>query len=170
MLLPTALLHGGALERAPRAAAEDGERAVEREYARVPTAPQHQESVPAPADRPALAATARASAAPANDPPPPGVTTLRLHRPPEDGEGTESDDLPRRVRQAHLAPQLREQPTGEREQAPTAPRDEHRTPEVVRDRMAAYREGWTRGGGRPPGRGATPGPAMGRDSSEGDPA
>ncbi|MFJ2886350.1 nitrate- and nitrite sensing domain-containing protein [Streptomyces sp. NPDC087305] len=171
VLLPTALLHGGALERAPRAAAEDGERAVEREYARVPTAPQHQESVPAPADRPALAATARASAAAANDTPPPGVTTLRLHRPPEDSEGTEeSDDLPRRVRQAHLAPQLREQPTGEREQAPTAPRDEHRTPEVVRDRMAAYREGWTRGGGRPPGRGATPGPATRRDSSEGDPA
>ncbi|MGQ4430069.1 sensor histidine kinase [Streptomyces sp. SAS_260] len=170
VLLPTALLHGGALERAPRAAADDGERAAEREYARVPTAHQHQESVPAPADRPALAATARASAAPANDTPPPGVTTLRPHRPPEDSEGTEeSDDLPRRVRQAHLAPQLREQPTGEREQPPTTPRDEHRTPEVVRDRMAAYREGWTRGGGRPPGRGATPGPA-GRDSSEGDPA
>ncbi|MER7923513.1 nitrate- and nitrite sensing domain-containing protein [Streptomyces sp. NPDC096057] len=168
VLLPTALLHGGALERATRAAAEDGERAVEREYARVPTAPQHQESVPAPADRPALAGSARAAAAPANDTPPPGVTTLRLHRPPEDSEGT--DDLPRRVRQAHLAPQLREQPTTEREQPPATPRDEHRTPEVVRDRMAAYREGWTRGGGRQPGRGASPSPATGRDSSEGDPA
>ncbi|MEW1823903.1 nitrate- and nitrite sensing domain-containing protein [Streptomyces sp. NPDC088196] len=171
VLLPTALLHGGAAERSPRAAVEDGERAVEREYARVPAATQHQESVPASADRPALAASVRAAAEPANDAPPPGVTTLRLHRPPEDTEGTdESDDLPRRVRQANLAPQLREQPTPEREQAPAAPRDEHRTPELVRDRMAAYREGWTRGGGRQPGRGATPGPATGSDSSEGDPA
>ncbi|MBK3572713.1 sensor histidine kinase [Streptomyces sp. MBT65] len=169
VLLPTALLHGGAAERSPRAAVEDGERVVEREYARVPTAAQHQESVAASDDRPALSASVRAAAEPANDTPPPGVTTLRLHRPPEDTEGTEdSDDLPRRVRQANLAPQLREQPTAEREQAPPAPRDEHRTPEVVRDRMSAYREGWTRGGGRQPGRGATPGPATGSDSSEGD--
>jgi signal transduction histidine kinase len=168
VLLPTALLHGGAAERAPRAAA-GGERAVEREYARVPTATQHQESVPSSADRPALAAAARAAAESANDTPPPGVTTLRLHRPPEDTEGPEeSDDLPRRVRQANLAPQLREQPSAERQQAPAAPRDEHRTPEVVRDRMAAYREGWTRGGGRKPGRGALPGPATGSDSSEGE--
>ncbi|MFJ8059435.1 nitrate- and nitrite sensing domain-containing protein [Streptomyces sp. NPDC096142] len=171
VLLPTALLHGGALERAPRAAAEDPQRAVEREYARVPTAPQHQESVPASADRPALAASARAAAASANDTPPPGVTALRLRRPPEDSEGPEeSDGLPRRVRQAHLAPQLREQPTGEREQPSAAPRDDYRTPEVVRDRMAAYRDGWTRGGGRQPGRGAAPGPATAGDSSEGDPA
>lgn len=87
VLLPTALLHGGAAERAPRAAVEDGERAVEREYARVPTAPQHQESVPAPADRPALAVSPRAAAESANDTPPPGVTTLRLHRPPRTPKG-----------------------------------------------------------------------------------
>ncbi|MDV9177928.1 ATPase, partial [Streptomyces sp. W16] len=123
----------------------------------------------APADRPALASPRRSSAEPANGTPPPGVTTLRLHRPAEDAEGPEdSDDLPRRVRQASLAPQLREQPAADRERAPAAPREEHRSPEVVRDRMAAYREGWTRGGGRQPGRGATPGPATGSDSSEGD--
>lgn len=39
-------------------------------------------------------------------------------------------------------------------------------PELVRDRMAAYRDGWTRGGGRPPG--AARGTA--RPSTEGDPA
>ncbi|MFJ9627162.1 nitrate- and nitrite sensing domain-containing protein [Streptomyces sp. NPDC101175] len=172
VLLPTALLHGGAAERTPRAAADDGQRAVEREYARVPTAPQHhQESVPAAADRPALASPPRAPAEPARGTPPPGVTTLRLHRPPEDTEGPEEgEDLPRRVRQASLAPQLREQPAADRERTPAAPRDEHRSPEVVRDRMAAYREGWTRGGGRQPGRGSAPGPATGSDSSEGDPA
>lgn len=170
VLLPTALLHGGAAERAPRAAVEDGERAVEREYARVPAAPQHQESVPASADRPALAVSTRAAAG-RRTTPRPRSHHLATAPSPEDTEGTdENDDLPRRVRQAHLAPQLREQPTAEREQASAAPRDDHRTPEVVRDRMSAYREGWTRGGGRQPGRGATPGPAAGSDSSEGDPA
>ncbi|MFF5653637.1 nitrate- and nitrite sensing domain-containing protein [Streptomyces collinus] len=99
--------------------------------------------------------------------PPPGVATLRLHRPPQQPE--DSDDLPRRVRQASLAPQLRdkrpeEQPSG------SPGRDDERTPELVRDRMAAYRSGWARGGGRQPGRGTTPGPVTGSDSSEGDPA
>ncbi|MFI5973695.1 nitrate- and nitrite sensing domain-containing protein [Streptomyces sp. NPDC051452] len=89
-----------------------------------------------------------------NEPPPPGVTALRPHRPPNGLEA--ADDLPRRVRQASLAPQLRRQRT--EEPAPnTAPRaDVQRTPELVRDRMTAYRDGWTRGGGRRAGRGATP--------------
>ncbi len=92
---------------------------------------------------------------------------MRLHRPQEQPEG--SEDLPRRVRQASLAPQLRD---GRPEEPPPtpAPQDDERTPEVVRDRMAAYRDGWARGGGRQAGRGTTPGPAKGRDSSEGDPA
>ncbi len=73
-------------------------------------------------------------------------------------------------------------PTGESRPptARTAPRrarpgggsrsEEKRTPEAVRDRMAAYRDGWVRGGGRSPGSGATPGPGTGRDSSGGDSA
>ncbi|MGW2615348.1 nitrate- and nitrite sensing domain-containing protein [Streptomyces sp. NPDC001500] len=130
---------------------------------------QRQDAVPAPADRPALVAPRRAAAEPAaGDPPPPGVTALRLQRPPDDIEG--SDDLPRRVRQASLAPQLR-RPHAEEPTRPSAPRgDEGRTPELVRDRMAAYRDGWARGGGRQPGRAAGPDPAPGSDSSEGDPA
>ncbi|MBX9364841.1 nitrate- and nitrite sensing domain-containing protein [Streptomyces sp. WAC04114] len=99
--------------------------------------------------------------------PPPGVATLRLHRPPQQPE--DSEDLPRRVRQASLAPQLREMRPEEQPSAP-APRDDERTPELVRDRMAAYRDGWARGGGRRPGRGTPPGPATGNVSSEGDPA
>ncbi|MGW7098144.1 nitrate- and nitrite sensing domain-containing protein [Streptomyces sp. NPDC054838] len=54
--------------------------------------------------------------------------------------------LPRRVRQASLVPQLREVP------APVDPAGEHRfgdppgrSPEQVRDRMAAYQAGWARG-------------------------
>ncbi|MGW5134052.1 sensor histidine kinase [Streptomyces sp. NPDC004135] len=96
---------------------------------------------------------------------PPGVATLRLHRAQEQPDG--SDELPRRVRQASLAPQLRDGRPEEPPQA-SAPRDDERTPELVRDRMAAYRDGWARGGGRRPGRGTTYRPDMGGDSSEGD--
>jgi signal transduction histidine kinase len=166
VLLPTALLHGGAAERSPGRAA-DTQRPAEREYARVPGAAPHQESVPATTERPALVAhAAPAAVETTSDTPPPGVTTLRLHRPPEDAE--ESEDLPRRVRQASLAPQLREQRPEEPAPTPASPRDDRRTPEIVRDRMAAYRDGWTRGGGRQPGRGAGPDPTPRSDSSEGD--
>ncbi|WP_328369151.1 nitrate- and nitrite sensing domain-containing protein [Streptomyces sp. NBC_00445] len=167
VLLPTALLHSGAEERSPRKTAE-AERPAEREYARVPGPAPHQESVTAPADRPALVAPVATAADTAADTPPPGVTTLRLHRPPDDSEA--SDDLPRRVRQANLAPQLRDGRPEEPE-PPAAPTGEdERTPELVRDRMASYRDGWTRGGGRQPGRGAAPETPAGSDSSEGDPA
>ncbi|MFI6492484.1 nitrate- and nitrite sensing domain-containing protein [Streptomyces sp. NPDC050564] len=169
VLLPTVLLHGGAAERSPRRA--DIDRPAEREYARV-SAAQEQDSVQAITERPALVPPVQAAPeAPVNgsaDNPPPGVTTLRLHRPPDDAEG--SDDLPRRVRQASLAPQLREQRSEEPAQTQGPQSDDRRTPELVRDRMAAYRDGWARGGGRSPGLGATPDPQADSDSSEGDPA
>ncbi|MFD4524002.1 nitrate- and nitrite sensing domain-containing protein [Streptomyces sp. NPDC058470] len=169
VLLPTALLHGGAAERSPRKA--DTERPAEREYARV-SAASEPDSVQAVAERPALVPPIQTGVeTPANgspETPPPGVTTLRLHRPPDDPE--ESDDLPRRVRQASLAPQLREQHLEERVETPGHRTDDQRTPELVRDRMSAYRDGWARGGGRSPGLRATPDPEAGNDSSEGDPA
>ncbi len=123
---------------------------------------------PASTDHRTLTPPARAAAEPtaAATPPPPGVTTLRLHRPPDDSAGPE--DLPRRVRQASLAPQLRRPHPGEPAPASAPPDDDRRTPELVRDRMAAYRDGWARGGGRQPGRAGTPDPAPGADSSEGD--
>ncbi|MFI6856590.1 nitrate- and nitrite sensing domain-containing protein [Streptomyces sp. NPDC050416] len=194
VLVPTALLHTGAAERSrgeaerARGEAERSHGEVERSHgaavyarqpeqrahARVPDDLPRQDAVtdavpdvlPALADRRSLVAPVPTATQATSHTPPPGVATLRLHRPeqPED-----SDDLPRRVRQASLAPQLR---NGRPEEPPPspAPRDDERTPEAVRDRMAAYRAGWTRGGGRPPGRGTiTPGPT-GSDSSEGDPA
>ncbi|MFJ4244084.1 nitrate- and nitrite sensing domain-containing protein [Streptomyces iakyrus] len=192
VLLPTALLHTGAAEQAPEAA-QPARQPGERAYARVPDDTSLQDAVPAQADRRALVApvpapaesgTLRHADSPytadnsrhADGPrhqetpsqtPPPGVTTLRLHREPQQPE--DSDDLPRRVRQASLAPQLRDRRPEEQPSAPP-PRDDERTPELVRDRMAAYRSGWARGGGRQPGRGTTPGPVTGSDSSEGDPA
>ncbi|MBW8797405.1 MAG: sensor histidine kinase [Streptomyces sp.] len=163
VLLPKALLHGGPAERPARPAA-DTEQAPARAYARVPGTAALPE--PAPAGRPALAAT-HTSPRPAPEPPPPGVTTLRPHRPPQDSDHSDhsEDGLPRRVRQASLAPQLRDPRT--EEPVPVRGRDE-RTPELVRDRMAAYRDGWARGGGRRPGRGAAPEPESGTDRTEGD--
>ncbi|MEV8434278.1 sensor histidine kinase [Streptomyces chartreusis] len=176
VLLPTALLHSGQAERSPDAAL-DARRPAEPEHARVHAPERHQEPVHAVADRPALAASATAgtaaTATPAetetrNHTAPPGVTTLRLHRPPQDSEA--SDNLPRRVRQANLAPQLRGGRSAEQQGAPVLD-DDRRTPELVRDRMVAYRDGWARGGGRQPGRGGEPESApRGDSSSEGDPA
>ncbi|MFE9450269.1 nitrate- and nitrite sensing domain-containing protein [Streptomyces sp. NPDC006739] len=163
VLLPTTLLHTKPSDGAHRPAT-DAEPVPRRDHARVPDEPARQEAVAAPADRPALV-TAPASPGPANDTPPPGVTTLRLHRPADDPES--SEDLPRRVRQASLAPQLRRRRPEEPARSPAPGGDERRTPELVRDRMAAYRDGWTRGGGRQPGR-AAPEPETGSDSREGD--
>ncbi|MGW5661453.1 sensor histidine kinase [Streptomyces sp. NPDC003758] len=167
VLLPTALLHNGAAEPPPRTA--DAERDEDREYARVAAVPPQREPVAQTAERPALARPTRVGAAPSADLPhenhPPGVAPLRLHRTADDSEA--SDDLPRRVRQASLAPQLRDRrPEEGATSAPGSRRDDERTPEVVRDRMAAYRDGWARGGGRAPGQAARPA----GDSSEGDPA
>ncbi|MFI7009401.1 nitrate- and nitrite sensing domain-containing protein [Streptomyces sp. NPDC050145] len=158
VLLPTPLLHKGSPDRTGGEAQETDET---RLHARVPetepeTAAMNHHSVPAPGARPALAP----AAAPEPETPrhPPGVTALRVRRdPPDDGARRPADDdegsldgLPRRVRQASLAPQLRERPE---EKAPPArvPQPDDRTPEQARARMTSYRDGWARGGGRRPG-------------------
>ncbi|MFE6974141.1 nitrate- and nitrite sensing domain-containing protein [Streptomyces sp. NPDC057682] len=104
----------------------------------------------------------------------PRRTEHRAERPaPAPSPGTDGDegDLPRRVRQASLAPQLRERPSPEPSPAAPAADPAPRTPEEVRDRMSAYRAGWLRGGGSAPG---APEPAprvpAPRPLSEGDPA
>ncbi|MEW1925229.1 nitrate- and nitrite sensing domain-containing protein [Streptomyces sp. NPDC088360] len=169
VLLPTALLQSTTPE-SPGAHTMERDRKQDA-HARVPdTAPLNGNSVPAPTARPALSASA--------EPPettPPGVTALRLHKPPDTGPDSapeRSDDLPRRVRQASLAPQLRERHTDDAAGSVSVREDTERSPEAVRDRMAAYRDGWTRGGGRRPGIvGAVPdipGPAPASDSTEGD--
>lgn len=171
VLLPTALLHSGVPERSPEASAEAPPEPEEREYARVTAAPRP-EPVEQSANRHALTAPMASAGRNAEEqgPPeaPPGVTTLRPNR--RAPEPQDTDGLPRRVRQAHLAPQLRERHTGQPASAAAPGADDERTPELVRDRMAAYRDGWARGGGRAPGRGVAQGPTTARDSSEGDPA
>ncbi|MEW2630739.1 nitrate- and nitrite sensing domain-containing protein [Streptomyces sp. NPDC048389] len=86
-------------------------------------------------------------------PPASAPPTLRALRRRETAAEAGDGELPRRVRQSHLVPQLREAPRRE-EPRSAAPADDgpaHRTPELVRDRMTAYRDGWTRGGGSAPG-------------------
>ncbi len=101
VLLPTALLHGGAAERSPRKT--DNEGPDEREYARVSAAPAallRPGAHPAartrapgadrcrtPSARLAGSPHGTSSETPLNGSPettPPGATTLRLHRPPHD--------------------------------------------------------------------------------------
>ncbi|WP_455361157.1 nitrate- and nitrite sensing domain-containing protein [Streptomyces sp. SYSU K21746] len=118
-------------------------------------------AVPAPASRPALAGVPGAQspkprAADQREPAPgpvptvtpAGVTPLRLRgAPPPDDRGA-ATELPRRVRQASLVPQLREAPAPDAQSAGPDPDGEdagRRTPEQARDRMAAYRNGWARG-------------------------
>jgi hypothetical protein len=83
---------------------------------------------PAPDDapRPVIPAQRTASARPAGEPEPQPLTT--------------SDGLPRRVRQASLAPQLRSGPA--EDQRDTQPL---RSPEQVRNLMSALQRGTTRG-------------------------
>ncbi|MFI6937981.1 nitrate- and nitrite sensing domain-containing protein [Streptomyces sp. NPDC050418] len=154
------------------------------------------DSAPLPGPRPALAPMPPEPAG-SEAPAPRGVTTLRLHTrtgdapagaPPRDaipappstnGDAAPTVDLPRRVRQASLAPQLREEPAADATETASTPQgSDERTPEQVRERMTAYRDGWTRGGGRPAGRRSkdTPDFTPGGErrtpgsSNEGDPA
>ncbi|MER5928617.1 nitrate- and nitrite sensing domain-containing protein [Streptomyces sp. NPDC002054] len=115
------------------------------------------EPAPAPKAEPEPAADRAPEPAPVPRPAP--VTTLRLRGPAGPASSrtgstaktttplAEVTELPRRVRQASLVPQLREAP--DRSAAPAGPRTPQdppgRSPEEVRDRMTAYRAGWTRG-------------------------
>ncbi|MFD4370397.1 nitrate- and nitrite sensing domain-containing protein [Streptomyces sp. NPDC058527] len=125
---------------------------------RVPARPQ---SLPRPAAVPALGPGAGIASVPA------GVTPLRPRghvlppqAPPDrtghgsgvgSGESDGDNGLPRRIRQASLVPQLRQVPAAAPAFGPDVSGGRERTPEQVRDRMAAYRDGWARGGGPAPG-------------------
>ncbi|MEV6673992.1 nitrate- and nitrite sensing domain-containing protein [Streptomyces sp. NPDC051162] len=86
-----------------------------------------------------------------------GPQPLPRRRPPvlvPDGSGPDADDertptggLPRRVRQASLAPQLRNDPVRRPPDAPSqsAAAEPERDAEEVRARMAALQRGWQRG-------------------------
>ncbi|HEV2635525.1 MAG TPA: nitrate- and nitrite sensing domain-containing protein, partial [Actinocrinis sp.] len=67
--------------------------------------------------------------------------------PPGPSPAAGPDELPRRIRQANLAPQLRQEPPGPGEAADYVPPDSNvpATPERARATMAAFQKGWTLG-------------------------
>ncbi|MFF5896786.1 nitrate- and nitrite sensing domain-containing protein [Streptomyces argenteolus] len=149
VLLPTALLQSSLPEGSPAGRDESGtpSTTVEREDSgRTGPAARRPTAFHAPVAVPALEPRGPSATRPDPGPAPAPVTTLhrRARATDEDGE------LPRRVRQASLVPQLRAQPKAESHEHGTGPTAD-RTPEQVRDRMTAYRTGWIRGGGSAPG-------------------
>ncbi|MFF9853505.1 sensor histidine kinase [Streptomyces litmocidini] len=148
-----------------------------------PQPPARPTAVPAPASAPAPAPSSAPASASAPAPAPasasaevtelrrrgPSVPTPPAERPsvaPAVRDETGSE-LPRRVRQASLVPQLREAPAPAPVSAPVAPGTDARTPEQARDRMAAYRDGWQRGGGATPGARRPLGTGFGTDTGHG---
>ncbi|MFI1978162.1 sensor histidine kinase [Streptomyces wedmorensis] len=144
----------------PSAGAGAGNTPGPADASRPPSPPR---SVPAPRPQPLPRPTAvpALAAGPDAGQPSAGVTELRRRgpavpsptgdRPPGTPTGPAGHEdpeaeLPRRIRQASLVPQLREAPAPEPVPAPAAGSGT-RTPEQVRDRMAAYQDGWQRGGG-----------------------
>ncbi|MGO9218585.1 MAG: nitrate- and nitrite sensing domain-containing protein [Streptosporangiaceae bacterium] len=83
---------------------------------------------------------------------PPSYAETPEHHDPDhdDGGFAEADSLPRRVRQASLAPQLREntlygRPSGNGEPGPSPGIEEERSPEEARNTITAIQRGWERG-------------------------
>ncbi|MEU7725500.1 nitrate- and nitrite sensing domain-containing protein [Streptomyces sp. NPDC040724] len=111
--------------------------------------------VPAPAQAPVPAPASDRTPAPAPEEQRPApVAPLRPRTPGSAVARTQAasapsasvTELPRRVRQASLVPQLREAPAPEAPAGARVPEDPPgRSPEQARDRMAAYRAGWVRG-------------------------
>ncbi|WP_308354955.1 nitrate- and nitrite sensing domain-containing protein [Streptomyces sp. MUM 203J] len=113
-------------------------------------APACRADLPEPAPSPLDTPTAPARPAP---PTPTGAPASPVgpHGPRQPADPVPG--LPRRTRQASLAPQLRQAPSNAPDPTPASGtgRPRERTPEEARARMAAYRAGWTRGGGTAPG-------------------
>ncbi|MFD9502701.1 nitrate- and nitrite sensing domain-containing protein [Streptomyces sp. NPDC060035] len=184
VLLPTALLQSGlpAGEPAAPVGADPGTTVVRDGDGRAPgsgprpVAPRPT-AFPAPVAVPALEPRTPVETRTGPKAAPAPVTTLHRRARPSgpsgpSGPSDKDGELPRRVRQASLVPQLREKPRPERgetrDHGSTPPVE--RTPEQARDRMTAYRNGWVRGGGTAPGS-STPGPDSGiRPYTEGDQA
>ncbi|MGW1656256.1 sensor histidine kinase [Streptomyces atratus] len=156
VLLPTALLQTALPAAEAPAAPENASVERQDDRDRPPFGPvpgsravrPRTTAFPAPVPVPALESRTQPAAA---------VTSLRgrpggtdehkgeVHSEEQPDDGT----LPRRVRQASLVPQLREEPRPDEPHGD--PNDKgrppERTPEQARDRMTAYRNGWVRGGG-----------------------
>ncbi|MFC8721521.1 nitrate- and nitrite sensing domain-containing protein [Kitasatospora sp. NPDC057198] len=114
-------------------------------HAPAPTPPATPRPAPLPAPLPAPRPSPRPAPPPSPAPVAPPVQAPPSPAPPAEQE----DELPRRVRQASLAPQLREAPEPPRPGLrPAEPA--HRDPEQARSAMTALQQGWQRGRGPAP--------------------
>ncbi|MFC4611023.1 nitrate- and nitrite sensing domain-containing protein [Streptomyces maoxianensis] len=105
-------------------------------------------SWPAPAPAPEPRRAPWPAPAPAAPAPAPSAKAARTPQPAPDPAPAPAtlDGLPRRVRQASLAPQLRESAAADQQTtAPAAGQDSERDAEEVRSRMASMQRGWQRG-------------------------
>ncbi|MFJ1588486.1 nitrate- and nitrite sensing domain-containing protein [Streptomyces sp. NPDC088197] len=136
----------GALEQA-------AERAVAQAQARGELYPQGQPQAQTPAQAPAPAEpqplpARRSPSRPASEPtpePPSGSQPLTAAK-KTTASGASGSALPRRVRQANLAPQLRVETTAHDSGGATGEgAGRERSADEVRDRMAALQRGWQRG-------------------------
>ncbi|MCX5209627.1 nitrate- and nitrite sensing domain-containing protein [Kitasatospora sp. NBC_00240] len=112
---------------------------------------------PAQPDRRRPAPAVPPGSPPAARPPADGAVRPPAPTPSSGPEPEDGDELPRRVRQASLAPQLREAPARPRRAAAGragAAGSSGRNPEEARAAMSALQQGWARGRG--PERPATP--------------
>lgn len=168
VLLPTSMLQSALTAGAPEAdpapiAAEPPEPARElaREPAPEPARPPAEQppamtvvredahGIPVPDRTPAPREPRPAPVAPLR-PRATGGTVTRTQLPatpaPTPSPAASVTELPRRVRQASLVPQLREAPAPKAPAGARVPEDPPgRSPEQARERMAAYRAGWVRG-------------------------
>ncbi|MFJ8888317.1 nitrate- and nitrite sensing domain-containing protein [Streptomyces sp. NPDC102402] len=156
VLLPTALLQSGHPAGSPArpADAEDRPTTVAGNGAHRgtgaaprPTQPRP-DAFPAPVAVPALEPSAESAGR--TEPRPGAAPVTTLHR--RSRSAGDDGELPRRVRQASLVPQLRTRPAPEEPYTDGPAPAVGRTPEQARDRMTAYRDGWVRGGGDGPGK------------------
>lgn len=117
--------------------------------------PRTSDAVPVPAQGPVPPRAPVPAQAPASPPAPGTAQAPPVEPPQQDAEPVTVrvldtvGGLPRRIRQASLVPQLREEAEGRTEQEQEAPAaggdDIQREAEHVRDRMASLQRGWQRG-------------------------
>ncbi|MEV8319657.1 nitrate- and nitrite sensing domain-containing protein [Streptomyces sp. NPDC059900] len=143
---PAGRPQGGAVDR-DRGAAEpiDLPRRPEAQSAWPDLSPPHRDvtASDAPPDLPRRSRRTEPAPAEAVRTEAPRIETPRTEAPRADAPG----GLPRRVRQANLAPQLKDGPDHrtERASAPASTRPEERDADEVRSRMASLQRGWQRG-------------------------
>ncbi|MFD9870280.1 nitrate- and nitrite sensing domain-containing protein [Streptomyces niveus] len=142
--------------KTPKLVADHGRRLDERGGAHPATEPTPDEAAPlTPAPAPSPAREPSSGSAPAFAPTPAPASRLvtptpegaAAVTPDENGSPAPLGGLPRRVRQASLAPQLKDavRDAAEAPQADAPERDYERDADEVRNRMASLQRGWQRG-------------------------